>query len=311
MKREFRIHVILFAIGLLHFACSDSSKNDAANGSASGKTTAGFTQSDIRIESEDRLTIPVEKTEEVWRFLYRTFVEDTEQMKSFDVSLQSSAGEELFTDTYFDTPEFDLHKTQAIVRHRLRQNIADPSDKKSGKERMQIKSDRLSSILRKSGLVKFKVAYHQKLKSLEDKHPAIGLVKRSKRDKFKSTLKNLDIDANALQPVLASRQHRRSIAIAYNNSPFMAIALDEVSSEKLWAKIEFTELVLELDETTYAEADAHTRQYMQDIAAKVRQSIRQQFPSIRRDRTSKYSKSFNALAAKIPMFEFLVRHGLI
>lgn len=307
MKRDFRIQAILFSISLLHFACSDSLESDTANDVLKDDVS----YPGMHIVNADKLTIPVEKTEEVWQFLHQNFVEETEKLMSFDVSLQSSFGEELFTNTYFDTPELALHAIQSSVRHRQRTKISETGQNKNIKENVLIKSSRLSSVVLPSGEVKFGVAYHQKLKSLEDKHPTIGLVKRSKRDKFKKTLESLNIDASDLQPVLTSQIRRRSIEIVYHNSPFLSISLDEVSSEKLWAKTNFAELVLEFDETTYSEADELAREYMQDIAAKITQTIREQFPDLQPAPTSKYNKAFDALAEKIPAFAFLVKHGLI
>ncbi|MFQ5641248.1 MAG: hypothetical protein ACE5IR_24985, partial [bacterium] len=218
---------------------------------------------------------------------------------------------ERIVNVYYDTPELQLYAIQSGVWHRKRTKISDSGVKVEGKEKIVVKSSRLVSVVLPDGDVKFGVAYHHKLKSLEDKHPAIGLVKRPKRDKFKKILENLGVDANDLRPVLTCKQRRRRIEIAYHNSPFLSISLDEVSSEKLWAKTNFAELVLELDETTYTGADENTRQYMQDLAAKISQSIREHFPALRRDLTPKYNKAFDALAEKIPLFVFLMKHGLI
>jgi hypothetical protein len=307
MKTPLDFRVLLLSAGLLCLTCSDSTENAAVPEA----TTAGSASPDMRSEREHKLSVPVEKTEAVWQYLYQDFVLDTEKLRSFEVSLQASTGEELLTNTWFDTPELELYAMQSGVWHRRRTKISDSGANEQAKEKMVVKSSRLVSIVLPDGDVKFGVAYHQKLKSLEDKHPVLGLVKRGKRDKFKKTLQSLNVDASDLQPVLTGEIRRRIIEISYHNSPFLSIALDEVNSEKLWAKTKFAELVVALDASTYAGADADTRSEMEAISAKIIAAIRAHFPDLRPDPASQYNKCFDALAGEISLFRFLVRHGLI
>lgn len=265
----------------------------------------------MRIESEDKLSVPSEQAEATWRFLYDFFIGDGSALRAIDASFSAYMSEEAFVDTYFDTPELALLGRQSSVRHRRRTNLTDPNDKKSGRELVQIKVNAISDNALHRGEYKFEVVYHHKFKSMEDKHPVLGLIKRGDRVAFKQTLAKLDIEAADLQPILTLTQRRRRIYISYNNAPFMTLSLDEVRSEALWAKIQFVELEPELNEIAYTEGDAILRNYMDEIAAKVTAGVRAGLPYLQRDLTPKYNKAFEALASKIPFYRFLVRHGLI
>lgn len=311
MKKHFAFSKILLLIGVVFFGCSEPAVDSLTNDDTIQAGNAGFSHADMRIESEDKLTVPIVRTEEVWDFLRESFVENPDRLQAIDASLEATYSEELFVDTYFDTPDLKLHAMQSGVRHRRRTNVSDPNDNKSGKELMQVKINNISSNALHRGEIKFGIDYPHKFKSMDDKHPAIGIVKRSKRDEFKETVAKLGLNAQDLQPVVTNEQRRRRIYINHNNSPFMSISLDEVSSEVLWARIRFTELEPELNEIAYTDADEYTRAYMDKIGSKITEAIRAQFPDIQRDLTPKYNKVVNAFEQKIPFFRFLVRHQLI
>lgn len=312
MKKHFPFLMIYLLTGImLLVACSHEADKPSSNGSVADATTAGFPHPDMRIESEDKLTVPVEKTEEVWNFMHETFVADVQKLQSIDAAFTAYFYEEHFVDTYFDTPDLQLLAMQSGVRHRRRENITNPDDKKSGKELMQVKLNDISSNELHRGEVKFDIDYPHKFTSMDDKHPAIGIVKRGDRDEFKETLAKIGIDANDLQPILTLKQIRRRVYINHNNSPFMSLSLDEVSSEALWAKIKFTELEPELNEVAYTEADAYTKEDMDEIGEKISKTVTERFPYITRDLTPKYNKCFNALAEKVPFYRFLLKHELL
>ena len=93
----------------------------------------------MRIEQEDKLLVPEARKDEVWEYIRTRLTEDKEFLLSLDPKFTSKWSEELFHDTYFDTPSMQLHAMQSGVRHRKRENLTNPDDVKSGRELMQIK----------------------------------------------------------------------------------------------------------------------------------------------------------------------------
>lgn len=92
----------------------------------------------VRIEQEDKLLVPTERIEEVWEYLRQRLHEDKAFLAELDPRFTSKWSEELFHDTYFDTPSLQLHAMQSGVRHRRREDLTNPDDAKSGRELLQI-----------------------------------------------------------------------------------------------------------------------------------------------------------------------------
>ena len=65
----------------------------------------------------------------------------------------------LLQNTYYDTPTMQLLAMQSGVRKRHRVNITNPSDRKSGRELMQIKVNSITSNDLQRGEVKFAIEY--------------------------------------------------------------------------------------------------------------------------------------------------------
>lgn len=264
--------------------------------------------STARIENEDKLVIPLERTEEVWSYLHKAYVEDAEHLRSLDPAFSSYYNDEFFTDTYFDTPDLQMLARQSGVRHRQRVNLTDPDHTKSGRELMQIKLNDISNNELNRGELKFDIEHPERIRRADDAHPMIGIVQPSEREAFKETLVTLGLNPYAMRPIVTIEQRRRRIYILRDNEPFMSLSLDEVSSHKLWVTARFTELEPELNEIGYTEADEATRKYMEDISAKIGAETQQAFPYIKRDLTPKYNKVFAYFESKIPLLRFFIEH---
>lgn len=282
--------------------------NQIANGENADNKAAGYNK--LRIEQEDKLLIPLDKTDEVWRFLYERFIVDTESLKKLDASFTSSFDEEQFTDTYFDTPDLKLLSTQSGVRYRRRVNLTNPEDEKSGCELMQIKISNISQNVLERGEIKFKIKHPTTMKNAEDRHPMIGIVKPSQREEFKQRLKALGLDPFSMQPILTVEDSRRRIYINRESKPFMSLSLDVASSNIWWAKTKFVEIEPELNEITFTEANQETKKYMEIILHKSMTEMKQRFPYLETNLTPKYCKSFYYLEAQLPFLRFLVRWNL-
>lgn len=267
-----------------------------------GRVTA---QEDLRIEQEDKLLVPLERAEEVWRFLHAWLVEDPEGLASLDPELRASASEELFTDTYFDSPDLALLATRDGVRFRHRLNRTDPTDPKHGRSLIQIKLDGISDDALERGEYKFEPAV-----PIDLSLPLLDIVRPSEREGLRTRLAGLGVDPRSMRPILTIRDLRRRIYLTRGPVPFLSVSHDHVTVKKLWATVEFVEIEPELNEVTYTEADSATRAYMAGVGERISEAILARFPDVRRDLTPKYGKAASALEAAIPGFRTLVRHGL-
>lgn len=264
----------------------------------------------VRIEQEDKLLVPLEIREEVWNYLVQRLVDDTEFVHGVDPAFTASWSEELFHDTYYDTPSMQLYAMQSGVRHRTRENLSNPEDEKSGRELMQIKLNDISDNDLERAEVKYDIEYPREKSSADDAHPLLGIVKPSHRGPFEKRLTDLGLDVRSMKPVLTVRDVRRRIYWKKNGNAFMSISFDHAGARVWWSSAEFCEIEPELNEIGFTEADEATRAYMETVLAKVVADIRGRFPAITQDLTPKYNKAFDRLEQRLPFFRTLVRFGL-
>lgn len=264
----------------------------------------------VRVEQEDKLLVPHERIEEVWEYIRQHLHEDKTFLASLGPEFSSKWSEELFHDTYFDTPSMQLYAMQSGVRHRRRENLLNPDDEKSGRELMQIKLNDISSNELERAEIKFEIDRMPARDTPESRHPMLGRVKKEYREPFKERLVALGLDPQAMRPVLTVVDVRRRIYILKNDKPFMSISHDQASSNLWWGQAEFCELEPELNEIGFTEADPQTRAYMETVLHRVVQDILTKFPDIEQDLTPKYNKAFNRLEEDLPFLRSMVKFGL-
>ncbi|MBP7088356.1 MAG: hypothetical protein KBB01_03555 [Candidatus Omnitrophica bacterium] len=263
----------------------------------------------MRIENEDKLVVPKEKTKEVWSYMVERLVNEKTYLKSLDPGFESYYSDELFIDVYFDSPNLQMLEKKSGIRHRKRWNLDNLEHKKSGRELIQVKLNYIdeSNELNR-GELKFKIDPSDKPNTPDELHPVIGLIDKPQRENFKQRIVELGIDPYSLKKILIIKQLRHSLYITKNSGQFMSIRLDEDSSRKFLVKWEHVELEPELNEIPYTKATPEERERMEDISKQIVADILKKFPEIKRDLTPKYNKAFEYFEKKIPFFRFLVRH---
>ena len=264
----------------------------------------------VRIEQEDKLLVPQGKVEEVWEYLRHRLTEDKEYLASLDPTFTASWSEELFHDTYFDTPSMQLYAMQSGVRHRKRENLTNPDDEKSGRELMQIKLNDISSNELERAEIKFEIDRMPNRNTPEGRHPMLGRVKEDHRGPFEERLAGLGLDPQSMRPILTVVDIRRRVYLKKDGKPFMSISHDQASASRWWGRAEFCEIEPELNEIGFTEADPETRAYMETVLHRVVQDIRTTFPDIQQDLTPKYNKAFDRLEEDIPFLRTVVSLGL-
>ena len=264
----------------------------------------------LRVEQEDKLWVPLDRADEVWAFMENKFVSDQSYIKSIDPEFSSYWYLEEFWDTYYDTPTFQVLGQHNGVRHRRRINHTNPEHNKSGRELMQIKINNVDNNPLNRGEFKFDIEPPQNSASRDDRHPMLHLVKPDHRQDFKGRLEALGIDPYSMKEVLTVHDMRSRIYITKKGQPFMSISFDRADARIWWATYNFVEIEPELNEITYTEGDAATREYMEKVLGQVVGEIRKEFPFIEQNLTPKYSKSYNALNEQLPFFPLLVKFNV-
>ena len=264
----------------------------------------------VRVEQEDKITVPADKADEVWEFLSNYLQNGSESLKKLDPNFTSYWAEELFIDTYFDTPALQILGKAGGVRHRRRQNLTNPDDAKNGRELMQIKLNDLSDNPLERGEIKYEIQYPQEISQADDAHPVLGIIKPDSRDDLNKRLTSIGIDPYAMRPILTVSDIRRRVYVRKNNEPFLSVSFDNATAGNLWAKWHFFEIEPELNEIPFTEGNEATRKYMEKINNEIIGTLMAKFPYLKRDLTPKYCKAFYSLESQIPAYRFLVRMRL-
>lgn len=271
---------------------------------------------EVRVEDDFNLQYEVGQSEELVNYLKGKYVEDNSFAKSLGPNFTSSFGDEDFTDTYFDTPNLDLYKRKIGLRHRLRVNRLDSEDRKNGRELIQLKlsedekfEDQDNSGSRNE--IKFEVERAKSKRSADDRNPILGLIASSERDEFKSRMRELGIAADKLHPILTIQQRRRRVYLNRDGATFISFSMDDAKSSRWWARVEFSQMELELNELAYTEASKEEKARMQDIRKSMIDDLRKKFSYLQHDKSSKYNKTFDLLADKIPWMRIWFKLGLL
>ncbi len=263
-------------------------------------------EGEVRIEQEAKLTVPAEKAGEVRRWLEEHFVTDQTAIKKLNQNLKVTMYMEDFVDTYFDTPDLWLSKNNHGVRYRVRENLTNAADPKSGRELVQIKLSGISANNLNRGEYKFKVDHGKQLDTPEGLSPVMRLIDPKERPSFKQQISELKINPFSLKPIVVIYDDRQRIYLELEGKPFTSISLDHVTSNWGWGKVEFWEIEPELNEITYTEAGSEKRVVMEQLNKKIIEEIRLKFPQITQDQTPKYSKVINQLKQRVPFFGAIV-----
>jgi hypothetical protein len=271
-------------------------------------SAAGYNK--IRVEQEDKLTIPLDKAKEVWAYMEERYVKNKDFARSQDTAFATRWSLEEFWDTYYDTPSMQLYDKQSGVRHRRRINLSDTADRKSGRELMQIKLNDIAENPLERGEIKFQIERPREFSDPDDTHPMIGIVKRSHRREFKERLATLGLDPYSMRPILTVHDMRSRIYWTIGGKPFLSISFDQADSKLWWGRHHFVEVEPELNEIVFTEASEETRKRMEVVLHNIVADLRGKFPFITQDLKPKYNKSFDALSGQIPMLTTLVRFGM-
>ncbi len=266
----------------------------AAPANFSGLPAEALAKAGARFENENVLAMPIESVEAVWDYLKNDY-------GSGDGALATRVETEEFSDIYFDTPSLVMLGKNAGIRFRTRsRDDKDPL--------VQIKASGVGDDVLSRGEWKFGA---RKTPDTTERHPLLRRITGGDRDEFTETAAAFGAEARVLKPILELAQERRRIYFSSHGKDVFTISLDLSSTERWWAKAQFASIDVEINEVAYTAASEAERAELRAEAKKIAADITAQFPSTTPDRAPKYNKAFSALAAKIPLYKFLIGVGIL
>lgn len=252
----------------------------------------------MRIENEIKLAVPDEIVDSVWKYLTTRYDNNNLFLKEFDPGFSTKIAEDFFTDQYYDNEEMELLERQFGVRHRSRWVLTDSTDRKHGRQLLQVKVNDIDDNMLNRAEYKYPIKYYGTPKAEIDAHPLFRKIQKDQRKALADRLNELGIDGFSLFPTILIKQLRQRVYVSLNGQPFATMTLDGVTASFGGKSTHYTELELELNEINYTLGDSTTRAKMEAINEQIKGDLLATFPSIKQDQTPKYNKGFMALGLK-------------
>jgi len=239
----------------------------------------------IRLENEFKLSVPNDLTEKIWAYLQTNYCNDSIK-KFLGPSFSTSFAEEHFIDTYFDDENKTLLNQWCGIRYRQRflNGMLE-----SQLIQLKISTDKSNSTIRKE--LKFRYNSRKSKKDKFSEHPFLKYIHRADRDAIQRYLVSLGTNSRSLAPSVSIQQNRRRVYISEKGQALVTITLDIVS-KKVWPKLSFTEIEIELNEIRYTYGDEKQRSWMHKINNKIKTGIIRKFPDLVQDQKPKYNKIY-------------------
>ncbi len=276
--------------------------------------STGYGTQAARVDSQITLKIPAGKAQEVYAYLRANYVDKHELLSKAFPGLELYGQQRVdvsnFTDEYFDTPNLDLFKSQNSARHRGRVNTTDPSDRKNGRELVQIKVTPPGKFEQRTEL-KFDVQDHIKNETKDDSHPLIKLVKTKLREDFKNAFTAMGIDPYTLRHILTNHQQRSRVYINLKDQNILSFSVDEFGTQVLWAKAAASSVDVGLVENVYTAAEPKTREELGAIRQFMVDDLTQHFPELTQNSEEKYSILLKQIESEIPFYQTLIKYRII
>ena len=265
----------------------------------------------LRLENEITYDIPLEKAEDVWKWMQEYF---NKSWQSSSTRFDTFRDVEQFVDTYFDTPERVLVNQYIGVRHRRR------FYPQGGiKELIQVKQPHAAVQQGKEaekqtrGELKFELKNPTITYDTGDidylNEDLLSIVKNVHRPLLIARLQEMGATPSRVRPLLSIKQERRRIYFRENGNQFFTVTLDLAASQKLWIKGKFAQLDIEIGEIAFTQASSEKRESLLKIQQELQTLLLNKFPELRRNQIPKIVQMLRVIENQGFVSKIIIRFG--
>ncbi len=243
-------------------------------------------QSGERIESEYKLNVPLNKSNELWTYLSgETFLNDFGKENKLNLEIS----EEDFIDIYFDNDIEELFLQEVGLRHRSRYK-----NDSLLKKLIQLKTpiEQGGDVARNE--IKYEVKRSVDKNDFFARHDFLKYVKKRDREDINYQLNKFGVKAQEVGETHTLMQNRKRVYIHDVKGALATLTLDRVGNSSFPFQ-KYTELELELNEVRYTEADSIEKSQMETFNTQIKEKLKNRFPFLEEDQTPKYNKMKNLI----------------
>ncbi|MDY6970382.1 MAG: hypothetical protein SVR08_17250, partial [Spirochaetota bacterium] len=155
----------------------------------------------------------------------------------------------------------------------------------------------------------FKVRHYNVASFPEEKHPLVGIVKRSERPGFRSILKSIGIENPiSLKNIVNTTHHLAGYEIIYKKELFGKIYIDKVVAERFGIESKYVILKLIINNFPTSDLTSEDISILNNIVVKDLYSF---MPNLNHIEISQYRFAFKELEKQIPFFKTIVEFPVI
>ncbi|OGR59048.1 MAG: hypothetical protein A2X36_16755 [Elusimicrobia bacterium GWA2_69_24] len=262
---------------------------------------SGEAAAPARIDKDIKLVVPAGQVEPVRAYISERY-RDAGVLRRFGGpgASQESASED-FTDVYYDTPGLALLDKDVEVRHRRRYTGEDVRYKVKEWVQVKVPTPETGAPQEIKYKVKNRVAGEVAPYGSEPVYPFLAMLKSADRGAASAAFPALLGVAPAdLVPVVVVRQHRDRVYIQDPEGPVFTVSVDRVTARKLWARVDFCEVEIEINELRYARRSSAAENIrLARLQREIADDLLGRFPALRLEQAPRYQKVYRGLETRL------------
>ena len=157
----------------------------------------------------------------------------------------------------------------------------------------------------------FETKRYKKQKSLEEKHPLFGIVKRGEREEFRRILKTAAfVEPLKLKNLFNLTKLNWDIVISKDNLPYAIITLQKNILNNFSFKPDYYQISFVIKNRDKINSDDY--RVLKNIATNLEENLKKEFSFLKKSRCkNSYMCDFAFFKNNIPFFEYTVRYPLV
>jgi len=227
--------------------------------------------------------------------------------KGFEVEFKS----ERWFSIYFDTPELTFLNQNQQLKYQAKEDIRKKKVKKEYIKKEKVKFDESIDYLKNKQIQTYKAKHYKNSISIEEKHPLLGLVKRTERKAFIEQLQSDGItNPMRIKYIFQSSKNIHRYTLYNEENLLFSIEINYIETTLIKAKLAFLFVKFEFDTAKINNLNEHEVIELEKIVKKINDSMPELAEKVSIE-TTEYKFIFNKMKDDIMLFSLNLKYPII